>query len=245
MKLPEHERQAHREAFKRMSLAQKAEYIFAYYKLPLILTLIAVVFAGSVTHRLLTEKEAVLYVAYANVAVPDELDRQLTSEFLDAEGISPTRSEVYCYRDLYLTAEATTATHQYAYASKLKTLASVDAEELDIVLMNREAYDLLSRSGYLLDLKTGLHDTGLSLPPELEALAVANEVVLEDNQIEVDLGEAETYEAVCETHTNALDVSTLAPFTAAHLDGTVYLGIIANTPRLERALAYFTYLARA
>ena len=85
----------------------------------------------------------------------------------------------------------------------------------------------------------------IKLYTELEALAVANEVVLEDNQIEVDLGEAETYEAVCETHTNALDVSTLAPFTAAHLDGTVYLGIIANTPRLERALAYFTYLARA
>ncbi len=238
MKLPEHERQAHREAFAAMSLAQKAEYIFAYYKLPIVLVLIAVVFAGSVVHRALTEKEAVLYVAYANVAVDEKLDRYLTSDFLANQGIETRKHEVYCYRDLYLAQEATTGNHQYAYASKLKTLASVDAEQLDVVLMNREAYDVLSHSGYLLDL-----DELSGLPSELVPLLETNDLIVEDNQIEVDLGEADTYEAVTERHVNAINASTLAPFAQAHLSDDVYLGIIANTPRLDTVMAYLTYLA--
>lgn len=243
MQLSERERQANREAFAAMNLAQKADYIFAYYKLPLVLALVALVFVGSVAHRLLTHKEAVLYVAYANVAVPEELDAALTSGFIEEQGLDARRCEVYCYHDLFLASETTMETHQYAYASKLKTLAAVDAEEFDVVLMNRESYDVLSRSGFLLDLQEGLGE-GRSLPVDA-TLLVENEVVLEDNQVEVDLGEAEAYEAQVETHANAVDVSGLPLFSQARFDDAVYLGIIGNTPRLEEALTYLSYLVVA
>ena len=240
MKLPEAEREAHRAAFRAMDVPQKAEYIFAYYKLPIVLAIIAVVFIVSVAHRALTEKQAVLYVAYANVSMPEELDQALTSGFLKNQQINPRRSEVYCYRDLYLADQASTANHQYAYASRLKTLAATDAEQLDVVFMNREAYDLLSHSGYLLDLEKGLPEGSLS--SDAKALLVQNEVVLEDNQIEVELGEADTYQAVTETHANALVASKLPLLASTDLTGEVYLGIIANTPRLETTLAYLNYL---
>ncbi|MBR1828986.1 MAG: hypothetical protein IJ781_05685, partial [Atopobiaceae bacterium] len=84
MELPEHERRAHREAFRKMSLAQKAEYIFAYYKLPLVLAFIALVAVGSVLHQRLTTKDALLYVGMANVSVNEEAERVLTSDYVEA-----------------------------------------------------------------------------------------------------------------------------------------------------------------
>lgn len=233
MKLPEHERQAHRDAFRAMSLAQKADYIFAYYKLPLVLAFIVLVALGSVLNYKLTHRDAVLYVGLVNVAADDALFEELTDEYLDATGRDARRQEVLCYRDLYLSNAETTADHQYSYASRLKVLASVDAEQLDVVLMDHKAYDLLSHGGYLMDLSTV--DLG-----DLKGLVLQNEVVLEDNQVEVDLGEAEEYQAVTRTDANALDASSFDLF--GNLSGDVYLGIVGNTPRLDESVAYLHYL---
>ena len=58
MQLSEKERAANRDAFRKMNLAQKAEYIFAYYKLPLVLLLVAVVSLASAAKYFLTHKAA-------------------------------------------------------------------------------------------------------------------------------------------------------------------------------------------
>ena len=60
MKLSPKERAEIRESFRRMNTAQKLEYIFSYYKLPIILTLIALIVAGDFTYRQITKKEALL-----------------------------------------------------------------------------------------------------------------------------------------------------------------------------------------
>lgn len=239
MKLPEHERAAHRAAFRRMSLSQRAEYVFAYYKLPLVLALIAVVAIGSVIKYHIAHKDPVLYVAYCNVELPTEKDQRLFEGFLDSIGGDARREEVYRYYGIYLSEAQDSVDHQYSYASRLKTLAAVDAEELDVVLMNQSAYDLLSNSGYLLDLESALTER-----PELSAVTddlSRNVVVLEDNRIEVELNEADEYEAVTEEVANAIDVTGLLSDDES-LTGTVYLGIIANTPRLDTALALIAYL---
>lgn len=239
MKLPEHERAAHREAFRAMSIPQKAEYIFAYYKLPLVLLLIAIVALGSVAKYFLTHKNAVLYAAYANVTLTDEQDSDLFDGFLDSIGVNQRKNEVYRYRDLYLVEVDDTVDHQYSYASRIKTLAAIDAEELDIVLMNKAAYDLLSNSGYLMDLEKVISDNPSLLP--VRADLVQNVVVLEDNRVEVELNEADTYEAVTEDAFNALDVTEVLT-SENDLTGTVYLGIIGNSPRLDAVVSFITYL---
>lgn len=240
MRLPEHERQAHREAFARMSLGERAEYIFAYYKLELVIALIIMVAVGSVARYALTHKDAVLYVAYANVTVSDEIDARIGEGYLRARGLDGRRSEVYQYRGLYLSDKASTPDHQYAYASRLKLLAAIDASELDVVFMNQEAYDLLSAGGYLLDLGSlGQSDPSFS---ELAGdLLVTNTVVREDNSLEVELGEADTYEAVTDEVANALDVTGALGGEDAYT-GTIYLGIVGNTPRQDEALAFISYL---
>ena len=240
MRLPEREREAHRQAFRAMSLPQKLEYVFAYYKLPLVLVFIAAVALGSVLNYQLTHKEPVLYVAYCNVGLPEEQDQELFDGFLASMGANPKTQESYRYYNLYLSEAEESVDHQYSYASRLKTLAAVDAEELDVVFMNQGAYDLLSASGYLMDLSSTLAASG-TLQAQANDLLTTNVVVLEDNRLEVELNEADTYEAVTQEVPNALDVTEALGGTDV-LTGTVYLGIIGNTPRLDTALSFVSYL---
>ena len=61
MKLTDRERAENREALAGMTLPQRLDHIFEYYKFPLVLTLIAAVALGSVLYYRLTRKEALLY----------------------------------------------------------------------------------------------------------------------------------------------------------------------------------------
>lgn len=242
MKLTKEERAARRDSFRRMNAADKADYIYTYYKLPIFLALIALWFVCSTVYRQITKKEVVLYSAHINVSVGEELERQLGEEFVSATGASPRRTEVYLYRGLYLSDDASTENHQYGYASRLKLLAAIEAKQLDVVLMNREAYDILSQNEYLLDLSGSLDD---SLYQLLKPHLSANTVILEDNAIEYNLNEADAYVAVTEEVVNGIDVSAFPAFFKARFPDTIYFGIIANSPRLPAVLQYIEYMAAA
>lgn len=244
MRLSEKERAANRAAFRAMSLGQKAEYVLAYYKLPLVLVLVALVALVSVARYYLAHKNALLYVAYANVELPEEDDARIFDGYLSARGANPRSTEVYRYRDLYLSDPEDSVDHQYSYASRLKLLAATDAEELDVVLMSQESYDLLSHSGFLIDLDDAL-TSDADLRDKVSSLLAKNDVIVSDNQIDYELGEADTYEAVTEVRVNAIDVTDLPVFADTTLSGKVYLGIIGNTPRLDEAMSFVRYLTEA
>lgn len=235
MKLTREEKAANRQSFRQMNLAEKADYLYEYYKLPILLVLIAILVTGNVLHRELTRKEPVLYLALANVEVGMEMEHVLTGDFLIKEGIDPKKNEVLVFSDLYLSDSPSTENHEYAYTSKLKLLASVDARQMDVVLMNEEAYNLLSGNDYLLDLSEVSPD---GLPPFTE-----NEVVLEDNSIDVTLNTTSELHYVTETHTNGMDLSRVPKIRDAGFSDTVYAGILANSPRVDAALSYLRYLA--
>ncbi len=241
MKLPEQEKAAYRAAFRTMSPGEKLEHIFTYYKWPILLGLIALVILGSALYRNLTKKEPVLYLAFANVAVGEDLEQTLTGDFLLSLGADPKREEVYLYRDLYLSDNADTLNHEYAYASRMKLMGAVQAQKMDVVVMNGEAYDLLSRSGYLLPLGElpGLDEAAL------RQRLVSNEVTLSDNAIEYQLGEAEEHEVQTETVINALALEGLPLYERAGFPEPVYLGVIANTTHTETAVSFLCYVAEA
>ena len=242
MKLSAEERAANRKAFRAMSPAGKAEYIFSYYKLPLVLVLLGLVFLGTVLHNNLTKKEAVLYLGCCNIAVGEELRQTLTSEYLSAAGLNPRRQEVYVYDGLYLSDDPPAEYHEYSYASRLKLLASVNSKQLDVVLMNRESYDLLSAAGYLLELPEAMEHAGTALSAAATPLLTENEVVLEDNAIEYNLSEADQYEALTVTVANAMEISRGQLLAEAGFADTVYLGVIANSPRTDSVWRYISYM---
>ena len=232
MKLTKQQKAAHRAAFRNMSPAEKLEYIWEYYKWPILLTLLVLGILIWSARRELTRKEPVLYLALANITVGEDLEQTLTTGYLTASGHNPRRQEVYVYRDLYLSDDADVLNHEYAYASRTKMMGAVQTQKLDVVLMNREAYDLLSAQGYLLPLDDP------ALPP-----LVSNEVVVSDNAIEWQLNETDTHERVTETVQNALAMSDCPLFQAAGFEGNVYAGVIANSPRPAEALRYLQYLS--
>ena len=238
MKLPEKEKAAYRAAFRAMSPADKLDYIMSYYKWPILLAAILLLILGSAAHRQLTKKEPILYLSLADVVAGEDLADVLTTGFLLAEGAAPKRQEVYLYRDLYLSDEADVLNHEYAYASRMKLMGVVQAQQLDVVLLNREAYDLLSASGYLLNLGEFVPDSD-----PIRALLTANAVVVSDNAIEWQLNEADSHERVTESVQNGLVLSDCPLFQTAGFEEDVYAGVIANSPRPAEALRYLQYLS--
>ncbi len=242
MKLTPEERANIRQAFGQMPLRQKLDYIWTYYKIPIVAAAAALFFLVSYGGHLLTQKKPLLYTACVNVAAGGDLLTVLDTGFVTAQGEAPARTQVYLYQDLYLTQEASDENHEYAYASRLKVMAAITGQQLDVVLMNREAYDLLSQSGYLLPLPELLAGDA-ALAAALDPWLAENTVVLSDNAIEVELGEAAAYEAETEQAVNAVRAAGLPRLVRAGFDGEVFVGVIGNTPRAETVLAYLAFLA--
>ena len=227
-----------KEQFARMTPAQKREHIWTYYRAHILLAVILAAIAVSSLHRIVTAKEPVLYTAFVNVSVSEELGAALSEDFLISRGYDTGKQEIYFYEDLRISANPQPEEYEYAYTSSLKIMATIETGDLDLLVMNREAYDMCSGSGYLLDL------TELFSPedPRVAPYLTSNLVLLEDNALEFDLGEAEEYIAVTETVPNALDLSGLPLFQSSGLSGQVYLGVIATSPRLETCADYIAYL---
>ena len=227
-----------------MTLPQRLDHIFEYYRFPLVLILIAVVALGSVLYYRITRKDALLYLAYTNIAVGGTLDSALGEGFTRSIAADPGRSEVRVYRNLYLSRDASVQNHQYSYASRLKMMAAMTSGQLDVLLMNREAYDIMSSGGYLLPLEELLkRDSALYL--RIGGLLTENVVILEDNDIEHQLDERIPYQAVTETVANAVLISPFELFEQAGFSGDVYLGVIGNSARLDMVLQYIDYLTAA
>ncbi len=236
--------QAVREAFRRMGPKEKAGYILTYYWWAILLTTIAAVILGCVVYGRLTKKQPVLYAAFLNVAVGSDLEEMLRQGYLSFVGADPKKTDVLLYRDLYITEDPTDADHQMAYASRMKLMAVINGKLLDLVLMNRDAYDILSAADYLLDLSV-LSGQDEALLREMETFLMENTVIVEDNALEIRLNEADTYQAVTKEITNGVDLSGLSLVRDAGFSDSVYLGIIANTPRLEECAGFLEYLLSA
>ena len=242
MKLTPEEKAERRAAFRRMDLPGKLEYIFAYFKLPLVLLLIALIAAGTVLSHAITRKNELLYLGLINVAVSEDMQERLTGGFVDAMGADPRKNEVYPYWGLYISDAPAEEYHEYSYASRLKMLAAMNAKQVDVVLLNRESYDLFSHSGYLLDLAELLQEEDPALLRGAAPYLTENDVILDDNAIEMELGTADAYAAETVPVRNALEVSGTPTLAPAGFPEPVYLAVIANSPRQTEALAYIRYI---
>ena len=227
-----------RELFQQMTPREKWSHIWLYYKpvffLAAILSVILVVSVCKIAAR----KEPVLYVAYTNVSVEAETDQALWEDYLTARNFDLKKSKIYLHRDLYLSDFPSVEKYEYAYTSCMKIMALIESQELDIILMDKEAYDFCSTSGYLLELEALFPADD----PRIAPYAASNLVVLEDNGEDYSLGLAEEYICVTDSRVNALELTGLPWVREAGLVGEVYLGIVANSPRLDACADYVAYL---
>lgn len=206
-----------KEQWERLNRKQKIQFIWDYYKFPIVVCLIFIYIIGYNIYGYFSRKEALLYTALVNVSAGEQLEKQLGDGFMEFTGADASKNEIVLYKGLYLTSDQNNPNHEYTYASRIKIIASVDNEQLDIVLMNKEAFDAFSQNGYLCNLKELLQDSAPDSP---------------------------AYQAVTEEYPMGLDVSREGLFKEAGFEEPVYLGVIANSPRMDAAVEYINFIIR-
>lgn len=215
---------------------KRLEYLLDYYKGPLFALCLILVITVSTLSRA-GRPQPVLYGAFVNVSLSEGLTRTLTESAL------PSGQPFCLYRNLFLRQDADSAEHAYTYASRMKILAALNAERLDVIFMDREAFDAFSQNGYLLDLDSFLTQSA----PDLDLLSpflVSNTQILEDNSVELLLGNEKDYRAVTKDFRQGICLSDLFPLESLSLSGELYLGISANSPRLDAVSAYLRSLCQ-
>ena len=225
-----------------LSGRKKLCYIWDYYKFPLILLCIFLYIAVSALHNRMTGKDSILYTALVNVVAGEELTGQLGNDYIDYLGLDASKKELTLYTGLYLTDDELNAYHEYAYASRMKILASIEGRLLDIVLMNREAFDAFSQNGYLCNLEELLLRENPDLYKEVKNCLTDGILILEDNSSDRIFDASIPYRAVTEEYPMGLEISQWGIIAQAGFDEPVYLGIIANSPRMDAAISYLEYL---
>ena len=222
--------------------AAKLRFIWDYYKLPIFLICICVYAAGYILWRQATAEYPQLYLAYVNLEVGETLDHQLTDQFIAHLEPEEKHSVVKTLRNLALTENLQAVDGSYVYASQMKILSAIENHQLDIVLMNQEAFDAFAQNGFLTNLDSFAKTQGLSA---LEPYFTENVEILSDNMAEVIADPSVPYEAQTVTYPMGIEITEFPYIKAAGFGDHVYLGIIANTERPGNAAAYVSYLADA
>ena len=233
-----------RRKFKSLNGRDKVRYIWDYYKLPIAVFLILAYIVGYNIYGKVTHKDVVLYTGLVNVTAGDDLLNDLDGGFLTDTGTDTAKNRMQLYTGLYLTADENSPYYEYVYASRVKILATIDGEQLDVVLMDREAFDAFAQEGYLINMEDFLtaHLSGYGKLETLRSALTTGTAVLEDNATDVRLDPSVEYQAVTEDFPMALELSQAPVIRRAGFNGSVYLGVIANTPRPETAAEYIRYL---
>lgn len=225
-----------------MTKRQKLQYIWDYYKLPIAAICIAVYVIIYIIYGHYTHKDTALYTALVNVNAGENLTDQLSNVFLESQSINTAKNKLNLYSGLYLTNDENSIYHEYTYASRMKILATIDSEQLDIAIMDKEAFDTFSQNGYLCDLDSLLSSEAPKLYKKLKPFLVKNITILEDNSIDLVFDNSLVYKATTEEYTMGLDLSSSPAIHNAGFSETIYLGIIKNTPRKDIVIEYLKYL---
>ena len=242
MQLTQKSRNKERETLYSLQGMKKVQYIWDYYKLPLIISGIILYVIVYILYRNLSYKDTVLYVALVNVNAGETLTEQLDQGFMETWDINTSKNKLHLYSGLYLTDDENNTYHEYTYASQMKILASIDGELLDVVLMDKEAFDAFSQNGYLCNLDELLSEENPALYEDLKPFIVSNIVIIEDNSFELQFDTSIPYSAVTEEYPMGLDISQAQLIRQAGFEETVYLGIMSNSPRTDTAVTYLQYL---
>lgn len=230
--------------WKQLNGRQKIQFIWDYYKFPIVVCLIFIYIIGYNIYGHFSKKDSLLYTALVNVSISEQLDTQISDGFMDYIDADTSKNEVQLYKGLYLTSNQDNPNHEYTYASRIKIIASIDNEELDIVLMNKEAFDAFSQNGYLCNLEELLQDSAPDAFTRLKPFLATNVSIIEDNSDDLMLDDSLTYQAVTEEYPMGLDVSRKGLFKEAGFEEPVYLGVIANSPRMDMAVEYINFIIR-
>lgn len=224
---------------RKMPWPARIRYLWDYYKVPIFTAAILLYILFYILWRFATRQDQVLFAAAVNAPISQEtldlMEAFPASSYGPGEG--KDRPGVIDYTgNLVLLENPSADDHAYVYASRMKILASIEAEKLDLVIGDQRAMESFAEQGFLLPL-TDIFGSD----PRIGARLTEETVIIEDNHIEALLDDDVAYHASTRTEVCAIDLAGL-PLLDSPGGPDLYLGIISNSPRQETAVSFVRYL---
>ncbi|MBO5618023.1 MAG: hypothetical protein J6M63_00260 [Pseudobutyrivibrio sp.] len=153
--------------FKQLSAKQKLQYIWDYYKIHIIVTVVLICAIFSIVKTVKRAGAVDLYIAYVNVAV----DNKVTDALSGSSGLI-----VSSYKDLLITENPSGENLEYAYASSMKLMSAISADKLDVIIGDSYAMSYANGAEYLVDIEDFVSANNPQLLDKLKPL-----FLLDDN----------------------------------------------------------------
>lgn len=153
--------------FKKLSAKQKLQYIWDYYKIHIIVTVVLICAIFSIVKTVKHAGSVDLYVAYVNVAVDDKV----TDALLGSSGLI-----ISSYKDLLITEDPSSENLEYAYASSMKLTSALSADRLDVIIGDSYAMSYANGAEYLVNIENFVEANSPQLLDKLRPL-----FLLDDN----------------------------------------------------------------
>lgn len=146
-----------REAIRHGTAKQKYQYFKDYYRIPLIIILVALLFLGTLVYQIVSNRDPVFYAVMLNCISPEEHD-WLIGEFADYAGIDTEKNDIQIDTGARFTIDSMDE-DSYVTIQRLGAYSSIG--QLDVMLGGGDAFAYFAGTGYFLDLRTLLTEEQL------------------------------------------------------------------------------------
>lgn len=136
--------------------SQKLEYIWDYYKLPILLFLFTLLFIGSFVHAKVTAKEYVLQGMFLNSVAEIDTAEQFKQDYLANCPIDPSEEDVFFDTSIYYSNDSSADTTSYQSMQVIS--ARIAAGEIDFMVAEDSILTNFSYNGYFYDLREVLSE---------------------------------------------------------------------------------------
>lgn len=144
--------------FKTGTPKEKAEYIWDYYKIPIIVILVLIYLIINIVHSQLTAKDYVLQGLFLNTLTEAEAVQELEDGFLEAYPIDQDKEDVFLDTSIYYLPDSDQASLDTSYQAIQVLSVRVAAGEIDSMAAETEILTDFAYDGYFSDLSEVLSD---------------------------------------------------------------------------------------
>lgn len=137
--------------FRNMTTKEKVEYIWDYYKVHIIVSILVIYLLVSFTNSIINRKDYVLNVAligkYMDSDRQSEFSKKVTKELIGDPSAKKQASI-----DFYRLVKGTNGNLTLDPASTQKLMARMGAQDIDVIVLDKNNFDILAREGAFLRL---------------------------------------------------------------------------------------------
>ena len=189
----------------------KLRYFYDYYKFHVLAIILLLYFVINITHGLLFRKDIILNIGLVNVNLSDQVSLVISDNFITTLTIDDAK--VQLYDNLYIKNNPTQEEYEITYASHLKLLATINAQQLDIVIMDDSSLNYFSENDFLYSLDE-----------------LSSNSSLQNHLLTID------------DTSSVIEITNSPLMSKFNFNGNLYLGIIKNCSNKDTVLTFLNYL---